>query len=491
MKSHNHNTKVITARRRRLKLSASLLAAAGLTGLLCTNVQADHASYSFKQIAELGDSAPAGGFHINDFEPGAINNAGDVIYGTDLGTLNDPATFFGEGVFLQQDGEVSELARGTGSAPGGGTFDFLLLGQTALNDRGNGAFAFTLSPFSFPVGVNSGLYRYSRRTEAVTPVVLPGATPAPAGGTFAGVFFGTSLNNRGDLVFQGIVTTDKGIHLPGEAYTGLGMGVFRTGSQGGISNVASPGDAAPGGGFFDAAGVGGSWINARGDVAFTAHVAGEDSLIEGNPPQAQIMSALGSLYVKRARNGAITSIAHSGDPAPRGGAFRQAYSPVLNDSGDVVFLGDLSSPPHAGQVLGVYLHSGGQTIAVARPGDAMPGGGTLVTASSVSSQQIHLNNRGDVVFNASLDTGGPAESGLFVWSDGSVRLIARTSTVIPGVGTIAQMTMGVILIPPPVVVTPNSGAINNDRGQVLFGATLSDGRGVLLVASPSHGHNND
>src|SRR5436190_20170180 len=65
-------------------------------------------SYSFTKLATLGEKAilappPAGpSFHINDFEPGGLNNHGDVIYGTDLGTSADPkewaATGFGEGV---------------------------------------------------------------------------------------------------------------------------------------------------------------------------------------------------------------------------------------------------------------------------------------------------------------------------------------------------------------------------------------------------------
>ncbi len=46
------------------------------------------------------------------------------------------------------------------------------------------------------------------------------------------------------------------------------------------------------------------------------------------------------------------------------------------------------------------------------------------------------------------------------------------------------MVMGVIVVPPPPILVPNSGAINNDNGQVLFGSKLSDGRGVLLVATP-------
>src|SRR4051812_15423920 len=123
----------------------------------------------------------------------------------------------------------------------------------------------------------------------------------------------------------------------------------------------------------------------------------------------------------------ITTIALGGDPAPRGGVFRSINSPVLNNSGDVAFIGDTSSPPQVSQRLGVYLYSGGKTIAVAIPGDVMPGGGKFVTASTLTSQQIHVNNQGEVVFNAVLDTDvdhdGTADTGLFVWSKGSLRLV--------------------------------------------------------------------
>jgi hypothetical protein len=109
-----------------------------------------------------------------------------------------------------------------------------------------------------------------------------------------------------------------------------------------------------------------------------------------------------------------------------------------------------------------------------------------------------VNNVGDVVFNAKLDTDDNGDdlpdTGLYVWSHGSLRLVARTGTVIPGVGTIAHLVMNVLVAIPSTTLFPNSGAHNNDRGQVLFGATLcdigvtpcatSDGRGVLLVATP-------
>jgi len=48
----------------------------GTTTMLCPNVQADNTAYSFKKVAELGGQAPNGGVHINDFEPGALNNRG-------------------------------------------------------------------------------------------------------------------------------------------------------------------------------------------------------------------------------------------------------------------------------------------------------------------------------------------------------------------------------------------------------------------------------
>jgi hypothetical protein len=458
---------------------AMLLTISGL-GLL----QAQPVSYSFTKVATLGEIAtlvppPSGPvFHINDFEPGAINNRGDLIYGTDLGTSADPTTWsttlFGEGVFLRPKGLFSELDLGhsLGNAPGGGIFDVLLMGQTALNDEGDGAYAFTLRPFGAPVMVgdfflgflNSGVYRYSHTSGNLSPVVVPFVTASPAGGKFPGVGFNTSLNNRGDLVFAGIVA-DK-------------LGIFKAGKEGSITSVVSPGDPMPGHTLFHSGGNSGPSINQGGDVAFTAQLAGE-------------IAGRSSIYVKEAGTGKITSIAHGGDPAPGGGTFRGAFSPVLNDSGDVVFQGDLSpGDPSAGfQELGVYLYSKGTTVSVARPGDSMPGGGHFVTASFFVASEVHVNNAREVAFAALLDTDddadGNPDTGLYVWSRGLLQVVARTGTVIPGVGTIRHLATATTGFPPPPVLTPSSGALNNDRGQVFFCATLTDGKGILLVATPA------
>ena len=49
-----------------------------------------------------------------------------------------------------------------------------------------------------------------------------------------------------------------------------------------------------------------------------------------------------------------------------------------------------------------------------------------MTASTVGGGQVHINNEAEVAFNAGLDRAGAAESGVFVWSHGLLRLVART-----------------------------------------------------------------
>jgi len=66
--------------------------------------------------------------------------------------------------------------------------------------------------------------------------------------------------------------------------------------------------------------------------------------------------------------------------------------------------------------------------------------------------------------------------------------VARTGTVIPGVGTIFSLEMGNSTAPglPPLPSGyPTCGAQLNERGQTFFGCTLTDGRGVLLLATPT------
>jgi hypothetical protein len=265
----------------------------------------------------------------------------------------------------------------------------------------------------------------------------------------------------------------------------LGLGIFRADSKGRIASVVSPGDAAPGGGTFDYAVE--PWVNDGGDVSFIGHIAGKESVVGGFPPQAEFISALGDLYLSNAATGTIRTLVRAGDPAPGGGNFRQVFHDAMNNRGEIVFNGDLTPPPDANQSIGVFLYSGGKIVAIARPGDPMPGGGHLVNASIVGGN-ARINNRGDVVFSAVVDTDvdgdGNNDTGLFQWSRGELSVIARTGTVIPGIGTIDELAPPQLIFPPPPIGTTTSGAVSNDRGQVIFQASLADGKGVFLLATP-------
>jgi hypothetical protein len=442
-------------------LIAALLLGLPFLGTTLASVAAEPATYEFTALAFLGGAAPGGGTFVTDFEAGRISNRGQITFVADV---SPPGS--GEGAFIARKGQISQIARVGDRLPGGKTVGpFSLLTPVALNDRGDAAITADLSQGGQPLGIDFGIYRRAHTTGTLSPVMLPGVTPAPGGGTFLGARLHTEINNRGDLVFAGIFPTHLGIQ-PNRA---RGVGVFLAEENHRISSVVSPGDPAPGGGRFDFAQN--PSINDRGDIAFGAHVAGEECITLGD---VDSLFCAESVYLKVARRGEIRSIAHQGQPAPGGGRYRLAFGPELNKRGDLVFAGDLTPPPDAGNSLGVFLHSRGTTTPVARPGDAMPGGGTLAT-TSFTITNYNINDVGQVVFNGALTNG---DHGLWVRSpNGTLQLVAKTGTTIPGVGTIDKLTFF-------GERAPNGGAVINNDGELLFGATLAGGGGVLLAALP-------
>jgi hypothetical protein len=223
-------------------------------------------------------------------------------------------------------------------------------------------------------------------------VVVPDVTPAPGGGVFEGAPKHASLNNQGDIAFAGMVSGADIDPSSPPGIDGLGTGIFLADRKGTIRKVVRPGDTAPGSGTFDFGED--TWINERGDVAFGAHVAGEECIDFGVPQSTRLFCAT-SVYVKLAATGEIQSVAHQGDGAPGGGTYRFAFGPMLNNRGQIAFIGDLTPAPDSAKALAVFLHSNGRTISVARPGDPMPGGGKLSTAS-FNIVDLGLNNHGDV-----------------------------------------------------------------------------------------------
>jgi hypothetical protein len=74
--------------------------------------------------------------------------------------------------------------------------------------------------------------------------------------------------------------------------------------------------------------------------------------------------------------------------------------------------------------------------------------------------------------------------GLYVWSGGSLRLVARTGMNFPGVGTLIE------LAPPFFFNDPFSGDLINARGDIVFQAFVdqnSSFTGVLLKVDKRQG----
>jgi hypothetical protein len=445
-------------------------------------------AYRFVRVATLETAAPGGGKYTFLFESYGVNKFNDLLFVTNVSTG-------GQGIFLRRLGKITQLVRAGQPAPGGGTLGAEDLLRASLNDAGDAAFSWMLEPsFTTPGGVNCGLYRYSNKDKETSAVVVPEVTDAPGGGKFAGVYHSTGLNNNGDIVFPGIVHGADINPNTAPGFAGLGTGVFRADKQNQLFRVVQPGDSAPGGKIFDWAAN--PTINDKGDIAFGAHVQGEECI--GGEDQAAAIFCAESVYLRGA-GGTIRSIAHQGDTAPGGGTFRLAFGAVINNRREIVFMGDLTPPPAAFQVYGVFLFTGGAVRVVARPGDTMPGGGTMITASTFNAN-YDLNNRGDVSFvirlNEDKDGDGLNDTGLYTLTrsqavseeadgprvKGTLKLVARSGTFIPSVGTIAYLGLAPFF--PETQVPFAGGGIMNDSGRLLFFATTTDGKGVLLLAHP-------
>lgn len=433
------------------KTARAVTLAAAATALVTAAPAHAETKYVFRPVAFLDAPAPGGDVFTLDFQPSDINDRGTIAF--TAGTASG-----GEAVYQFRDGELVKVARSGDPAPGGGKFSGQgELGRLGLNESDAMSVPFHLDPFPGTAGLNGAVFRFTAATGALTPVARPG-TRSPLGGKFKGVHFDTGINDAGDVVFTGLAPgTDINTGVAPGTY-GIAAAVFEQ-HNGVLRAVVKPGDRAPGGGVFDMARD--PRINNAGDVTFGGHVFGEECI----SPRA--FTCFENVYVKHP-NGTIESIAHQGQAAPGGGTFRFAYGALINDAGDIAFLGDLSAPGATFESGGVYLRRAGALTAVARPGQAMPGGGHLTLVES--NQGLGLNEDGDVSFVADLDTG---DKGAYLYSGGVLQLIARTGTVIPGLGTVSDFGLD-----------GTTGGALNRYDQLPLSITLTDGRTVLVRASP-------
>jgi hypothetical protein len=197
-------------------------------------------------IAASGTAA-AGGTLV-EFQPPAINDAGDVAFLAALKRGREA----GEAILVAHAGQLTKRAASGDPAPGGGIF--ASFGNPALNNKGELAFGAVLEQGPIIGGVFAGGARDLR-------LVLAAGSAAPTGGIFARFSERLELNDAGTLALSAVLRQGG----PAAAMFLIEKDTPRS--------VAALGESAPGGGSYAAFA---SWpaLSAAGDVAFIASIDG-------------------------------------------------------------------------------------------------------------------------------------------------------------------------------------------------------------------------
>jgi hypothetical protein len=218
------------------------------------------------------------------------------------------------------------------------------------------------------------------------------------------------------------------------------------------------GDAAPdtGSGAFGR-GLGTPSVDSAGNFAFRAPVTG------GTVTQGIFLHS----------GGVTTMLVVPGDPAPGagGGTFFSFAEVSRNSAGDLALLA-LRELIGGSTVNGAFLLSAGGNVRIAQASDPAPGGGTFLTFSG-----IDIGESGDVVFRASLS---PSGAGLYLYSGGVLRKIAKNGDAAPGGGSFTA-AFGA-----PAIAAPGEVVFGAGTTVALPGIYRDAGAGVVTVAVPGN-----
>lgn len=375
---------------------ALLAAAATLCTLLVVHVSAGADPSSLRRIAVTGQSVPGGGafdrFSVESLPIVApINSKGQIAFFATV--LRGRAN---EGFFLSSGTHITKLAADGDPAPGGGVFSgFGRHPVPALNDAGELAFAAAIAG----ARAVEGMFVASPRGVRVI-ALAGGAAPDIPSGTFASVD-APAINDRGDVAF--LATVRRGRESIEAIY-------LRSGEK--TRKVVAQGDPAPAGGTF--AGFGPPSLNGKGLVVF-------GGVVEG-------LAVPGGVFLSKGDT--IRMLIGAGDETPDGGIFAKFSERVaVNDAGTVAFNAILKGAPISGAIYVIE----DRVRRIAGLGDAAPGGGVFSHFGLWPS----LSATGAVVFAASVD-GGTAPVAVFVAGRGPTSRLAAVGDALPGGGTLVS-----------------------------------------------------
>lgn len=314
---------------------------------------------SLSRVVATGDASPLGGTFI-DLHSAALNSRGTLVFlGSAVGGVP-------QAIFVTGSHHLRKVVAVNDAAPGGGVLREF--NQVTLNDADAVAFIARIEGG----GVPRGVFVIS---AGVVEQVVGAGDPTAIGGRF-GEFINLSLNNRGEMAFEGRV---HGGSAP--------SGIF-VGSKSGVRKTVAVGDPSPVGGTFKDLAL--PVLNDHGDVLFWASLEGAEV------PAGLFLAA----------DGAITKMAVRGDPLSGGGRLSfigLSYS--FNHKGIVAFEAAISDGEASA---GIFLARKGKVTPVVRVGDGTPLGGRFISLTAPK-----IGPDGTVVFAGGVE-GGQAASGLFL-----------------------------------------------------------------------------
>jgi len=442
-------------------------------------------SGSLGLIARTGDAAP-------DTAPGTVysslanldfNDAGQTAFGGSLvGTGVDASN--NAGIWSEGFGSLSLIARAGDPAPGttpGVVYRSDFFGRPLLNSAGQIAFTGTLSGPGVVVSNSSGIW--SEGSDALGIVARSGDA---AVGTAPGVAYSgfnsaiNAFNNAGQIAFKGfLVGTD--VHSLNN--TGIWLGVSSS-----LSLVARGGDAPPGAdpGFIYRAFYP-PVINDAGQTAFVGSTAPTGSGIWSES------SGSLSLVAKKgdAAPGTVPGVVFGNffSVFPK---FDNVGQPVLNNAGQAAFVGSLSGPGvDFTNNTGIWSEGFGSLSLIAREGDAALETDPGVVYTEFRHNPV-LNDAGQIAFIGFLaGTGvdGTNDSGIWATdTNGLLTLIVRAGDLFdvnddPLIDDFRTISFFDMATGTDTLDTQETGTGFNDAGQLAFAINFTDGSSGIFIAS--------
>jgi hypothetical protein len=396
---------------------------------------------SVEKVMRFGEPSPSGvGATFGSFFPVPVHNDVGRVAFSAMYSSTEYRLYTGGG------GAPAQIGGPANPVPGGGTFQNII--QPAINNAGQVAVAAGLAS-------NGGTGIFRRDATGFVPILRSGQA-VPAGHISAFVTH-PAINSAGQVA----VLAEHMVP------SGTDMALYR-GDGTSLVSIARTGDAAPDGNgtlrmprsnVFVA---GRPRLNDAGQVAFVGTL------------QDTALGAADDSGIYRGDGATLLQVAREGQAAPgaAGMSFRRFHLPLINDAGQVAFIGNASAPGgHELDHSGVYVHDGAALAPVALRGQRTPTGGTFAFFNSLA-----LNDAGQVAFESEFADGatGGATGGIGIFAyDPVIGLIQ--------VARDDEMLLGSRVTDVRLVTDPFNGSPLNDRGEVVYIAQLFGGREVLVV----------